>query len=149
MENFNIRDAKIEDVEVIYNLMKEFGDYLNMSDAITIDVETMKEHLFHQGVVKTLLSEVNGVPMGYAMVYPTYASFSGEQGLFLEDLYISPAYRGKGYGKALIQGIFDLAGSGGYQRVDWECLMRNVNAREFYKALGAKEKEKVIFQMRV
>lgn len=144
---FNVREALREDCETILTLMKDFGSYLDMSDLISVDVDTLRKALFDDKAARTLIAEVDGKPMGYAMFCYKFSSFSGAQGLFLEDLYIAPEHRGKGFGKALIKELFDLASNEGYPFVEWECLTTNVKAQEFYKSIGAKEKGLLLYEM--
>lgn len=103
--------------------------------------ESVEKWLFDEAVASVLIAEAGGGDttriVGYAIFVPSIATFKMKPGLWLEDLYVDEAYRGRGIGKALIQEVIEIARKKGYARVDWTVLDWNVNAVEFYESLGA------------
>lgn len=136
-----IRAAHINDSRTIMKLMKEFAAYSDMTEHLDADVSVIEKEIFDNGAARVLLAEVDGHPVGYALFYSTFASFAGKRGLFLEDLYVTPLFRGNGYGKEIINVIKEIAETEGFHRIEWRCLKWNNRAQEFYRSLGAKEVE--------
>lgn len=132
-----IRNATVEDVRLLRNLMLEFAEYQRMRDFVTISEETLARDGFGPNPrFRTLICESDGKPAGYAIHFDFYSSFEG-QVLFLEDLYVCEEFRGQGVGKALMAEVAAVALREGYLALRWEVLDWNQPAIAVYQRLGA------------
>ncbi|MBL4931437.1 GNAT family N-acetyltransferase [Clostridium paridis] len=135
--NFNIRFAKVEDIPSILGFIKELATYENLLDQVVATEEILKEWLFNKKSAEVLIGEFNGEPVGYALFFHSFSTFLGRAGIYLEDLYISPNQRGKGFGKKLLIYLANLTLERGCGRLEWSCLDWNEPSIKFYKSLGA------------
>ena len=134
-----IRPARPEDVATIADFIRELAEYERLSDEVTLYEEDLKEHLFGQRrYAEVLIAEENGAAVGFALFMHNYSTFLARPGIYLEDLFVRPAHRGKGYGKALLQELAQIAVERGCGRFEWAVLDWNAPAIEFYKSLGAR-----------
>jgi ribosomal protein S18 acetylase RimI-like enzyme len=134
-----IRPAAPEDVPAILALIRELADYERLQDEVEASAESLREHLFgDRPWCSALVASPEGQVVGYALFYPCYSSFKAQPALFLEDLYVTPAARGRGHGKALLRGVAAAARERGAARMDWNVLDWNQPAIDFYHSLGAK-----------
>lgn len=134
-----IRPATPADVPTILRFINELAQYEREPDAV-VATEAMIEHsLFGEGhVAHGLIATVNGVPMGFAIYFFNFSTWLGRPGLYLEDLYVTPASRGSGVGRALLTHLARTAVERGCGRMEWSVLDWNQPAIDFYRALGAK-----------
>lgn len=133
-----IRDAEEKDVPVILALTYELAEYEKLSDSIHLTEELLKKYLFgEKRYAEVLIAEYNGNIAGHALFFYNYSTFAGKPGIYLEDLYVKPEYRGFGIGKSLLKYIIERAKKEGCGRVEWSVLDWNTPAIEFYKKLGA------------
>lgn len=140
--DISIRVAHPADAASIHGLMTEFARYVDLSEAFDVSVERLYEVLFGvDAFVLALVAEADGGPAGYAIFFPHFSSFRGQEGLFLEDLYIGEKFRGCGLGQMMLREIARQAKQRGFERIDFQVLERNHRAIEFYKALGAVSNE--------
>ena len=109
MKDFTIRPARMEDVPLILALIRELADYENMLDQVTATEEILKEWLFEKKTAEVLIPQVGDSPIGYALFFHNFSTFLGKGGLYLEDVYIRPEYRGNGYGKAVFRELARIA----------------------------------------
>lgn len=137
-DRFVVREAKEEDTKAILNLIIELAAYEKMENLVTATEEILKDSLFHQGVAKTLIAEFEGRPIGYAIYFFNFSTFNGKAGIYLEDIYVKPDFRGMGYGKALLGTVAGEAAKRGCPRMEWSCLNWNKPSITFYESLGAK-----------
>lgn len=135
---FRIREAKEEDARDILDLIIELAAYEKMETLVIATEEILKNSLFNQGVAKAILAEYDGVPIGYAIYFFNFSTFTGKAGIYLEDIYVKPEFRGKGYGKALLSEIAREAVKRDCPRLEWSCLNWNKPSITFYESLGAK-----------
>lgn len=133
-----IRDATIDDVEDIYNLAKELADYEHMLDQVTATVDDYKKSLFEQKYARALVMRADGKTIGYALYFNSFSTFLGKGGIYLEDIYVKPEYRGQGTGTKVIKFLAQKCIDEGLGRLEWECLDWNEPSLNFYKNLGAK-----------
>jgi GNAT superfamily N-acetyltransferase len=134
-----IRPAEPEDVTAIVGLIRELAEYEKLLDEMEASAESLRDHLFGKPPwCSALVAEAAGKVVGYALFYPCYSSFKSCPALFLEDLYVTPTARGRGHGKALLQGVAAVARERGAARMDWNVLDWNQPAIDFYEGLGAK-----------
>lgn len=132
-----IRPATVEDVPLLRGMIVEFATFEHLADDLTITEEMLARDGFGAGPrFRTLISEWQDRPAGYAMYFPFYSSFRGP-GLFLEDVYVRQEFRGKGIGKALMAEVAAIALREGLLAMRWEVLDWNSPAIDFYKKLGA------------
>jgi GNAT superfamily N-acetyltransferase len=136
---FTVRFAEISDVPLIFHFIKSLAVYEKMLDRVIATEEGLKETLFVHPCAEVLIAEEQNKPIGFALFYTTYSTFQGQANLFLEDLFIEPDFRGKGYGKLLFSCLATIAKERGYRRMDWWCLQWNLPSIGFYEKMGAKQ----------
>ncbi len=132
-----IRSATRADVPRIWELIKELADYERLSDRVTGSPDLFSAHLFEDQVIQCLVGEYDGTVIGYALSYRTYSTFLTRPGVWLEDIYLTPGFRGRGFGKALLSEVVRLAKESGAGRVEWSVLDWNEPSIRFYQAFGA------------
>jgi ribosomal protein S18 acetylase RimI-like enzyme len=134
----NIRPANSADVPAIIALMRGFAEYEKLLEYFEVTERKLSEVLFdHDSFVDCLIAEDTGETVAYAIFYPNFATFRGQLGMYLEDLYISPEFRGNGIGEAMLREIAKIAAGRGYERIDFQVLDWNETAIGFYHKLGA------------
>jgi len=134
-----IRAATPADIPSIHRLIVELAIYEREPDAVKATHDDLHAALFgSRPVAECVLAEVDGVPVGLALFFTNFSTWTGKPGLYLEDLFVMPAARGSGLGKALLVHLAGLAVARGYARFEWSVLDWNTPAIGFYKALGAK-----------
>lgn len=137
-----IRKAVENDVANIIKLIKELATYEKLLHLVETTETDIKKVLFGEGkFVEVLLAEYEGFLVGQALFFNNFSTFLGKPGIYLEDLYVKPEFRGKGIGKALLKSVITLAKERNYGRVEWCVLDWNESAIDFYKNLGAIELE--------
>jgi GNAT superfamily N-acetyltransferase len=139
MMGFSIRPARPEDGEVLANLARELAVYEKLEHYARATPDDFRRHLFGpHPAAEASLAEVEGQPVGYALWFFTFSTFRGQAGLYLEDLFVRPEFRGRGIGKALLATLARLAIERGCGRLEWSVLNWNTPAIGFYRALGAR-----------
>jgi GNAT superfamily N-acetyltransferase len=136
-ENFKIRFAREEDASLILGFIKELAEYERMSDKVTATEELIHESIFERKMAESVIAEIDGRPIGFALFFHNFSTFQGLPGIYLEDLYVKTEYRGMGYGKSLLAFIAHLAVERRCGRLVWNCLDWNEPSIRFYKSLGA------------
>jgi len=133
-----IRSATVADVPDIARLIRGLAEYEQLSHAVVFDEAMLREHLFgSRTFAEVLIAEDSGEVVGFALFFQNYSTFSGQPGIYLEDLFVMPEHRGKGHGKALLTALAKLALERGCGRLDWVVLDWNEPAIRFYNSLGA------------
>ncbi|WHF52047.1 GNAT family N-acetyltransferase [Chryseobacterium gotjawalense] len=135
---FQIRKATESDTPIIFDLIKKLAVYEKMEDEVITSVEELKENIFTHKFSKVLIAEENDKPVGFALYFYNFSTFVGKPGLYLEDLFVEPEYRGKGYGKKLFIELAKIAKDENCGRMEWSVLNWNTPAIDFYKSLQAK-----------
>ena len=125
------------DVALILQFIRDLADYEGLLDEVVATPELLEEWLFDRQKAEVLFVCENGEEVGFALFFHNFSTFLGRAGIYLEDLYIKPEKRGKGYGKALLKKLAALAVERGCGRLEWWCLDRNKPSIDFYKAMGA------------
>jgi GNAT superfamily N-acetyltransferase len=134
----HVRPAAPADVPEILRLIRELADYEHLLHACVADEALLCENLFGpDAVAQSLVAEAEGQIVGYAIYFRTFSTFLARPGLFLEDIYVMPAHRGRGLGKAMLVEICRIARRRGYGRVEWAVLKWNAPSIAFYRSLGA------------
>ncbi len=141
LAEFKLRNAEEKDIPVIYELIKELAVYEKMEDKLTATEEILKESLFSKKAAEIAIAEYNGLPAGYAMYFYNFSSFIGKPGLYLEDIYVRPQYRGRGYGKSILSYLAELAVKKDCWGMEWTCLDWNEPSIRFYESIGAAHHE--------
>ena len=140
--NFEIRPARVEDVPVILGLIRELATYERAPDEVTATEERLVDVLFgEKPVAEVLLAFEGKSPVGFAVFFHNFSTWLGRPGLYLEDLFVKPDKRGKGYGRALLVDLAKVARDRGCGRMEWAVLDWNEPAIKFYRSLGAKPME--------
>src|ERR687894_3016771 len=138
MSEFEIRDATEEDVHLILALIRELAAYERLSHEVSATGDGLREWLFGEHpVAEVLIGEANGQPAAFALFFHNFSTFLGKPGIYLEDLYVRPGFRGKGLGKAMLARLARLARARGCGRLEWWVLDWNEPSIGFYEKLGA------------
>lgn len=132
-----IRAATPADVSLILRLVRELAEYEREPDAVKATEAMLQDALFDRGVAESVIAELDGTPVGFALFFHNFSTWTGKPGLYLEDLYVTPEARGAGAGKALLQHLAGLALDRGCARFEWAVLDWNTPAIDFYRAMGA------------
>lgn len=131
------RYAQPGDGSLVLQFIKDLADYENLLDRVTATGEMLEEALFVLKQAEVIFLMEAGQEVGFALFYPTFSTFLGRGGIHLEDLYVRPAYQGKGYGKALLKKLAQITVERKGGRLEWECLDWNQRSIDFYLAMGA------------
>lgn len=139
MSEIKIREAAVEDSSLILNFVKELAKFERAATEVLATVEDIQRSIFSaNSSVHALICSINSEPIGFAVYYYNYSTWLGKNGLFLEDIYITPKYRGKGAGKKLLKHLAEIAVSKGCGRFELSVLDWNKPAIKFYESIGAK-----------
>lgn len=131
------RDAERKDVPLILQFIKEIAAYEKMSDQVIADETTLETWIFDKEKAEVFFVLEEGKEVGFALYFHNFSTFVGRGGIYLEDVYIRPEYRGKGYGKAILKKLAAIALERGCGRMEWVCLDWNQPSIDFYLSLGA------------
>lgn len=135
------RFAEEEDTPLILQFIRELADYEGMLGEVVADEATLKEWIFRKQKAEVLFVLADGREVGFALFFHNFSTFLGRAGLYLEDLYVKPEYRGRGYGKAILKKLATIAVERGCGRLEWWCLDWNRPSIDFYFSLGAQPME--------
>jgi GNAT superfamily N-acetyltransferase len=142
MPPFIISPATEPDVPDILEMIRELAEFEHLAHEVHTDADGLRAALFGaQPVAWALLARVDGAVAGYAIYYRTFSTFVGRPGIYLEDLYVRPAFRQKGVGRGLLEAVGEASIALGGGRFEWMALDWNENALRFYRGLGAKVME--------
>ena len=137
MGKLTLRFAAADDCGKILFFIRELAAYEKMSDEVAATEELLREWLFDKQIAEVLFACEDGKEIGFALFFHNYSTFLGRAGIYLEDLFILPEYRGKGYGKAVLKKLAEIAVERGCGRLEWSCLDWNRPSIDFYLSLGA------------
>lgn len=132
-----IRKAEREDAALVLEFIKGIAKYEKMENEVEATVELLEEQLFDKGRAEVIFAMEDGKEVGFALFFHNFSTFVGRSGLYLEDLYVYPEYRGKGYGKALFLELVRIANERKCGRMEWVCLNWNTPSIGFYRSMGA------------
>ena len=141
MDHLTFRGAQEQDAEKILFFIRELAKYEKMEDEVIATPQLLQEWIFEKKRAEVIFPVVDGREIGFALFFHNFSTFLGRAGLYLEDLFILPAYRGKGYGKATLRELARIAVSRGCGRLEWWCLDWNKPSIDFYLSLGAQPME--------
>ena len=133
-----IRTALKNDAGIIHRFIEKLEEYEKLSHEVVSTAEDIRETLFgDRPYAEVLLAYLDGEPAGFALFFHNYSTFLGKPNIYLEDLFIDPSHRGKGYGKKMLQCLAKIAVERGCSRLDWQCLDWNKPSIDFYEKLSA------------
>jgi GNAT superfamily N-acetyltransferase len=133
-----IAPATESDVPIILSFIRKLAEYEKLSHLVVATEESIREHVFGANpVAEVLLADWNEEAVGFALYFRNFSTFLGQAGIYLEDLFVEPAHRGKGIGKALLSLLAKIALERGYGRLEWTVLDWNTPSTKFYRSLGA------------
>ena len=132
------RMAAEQDIPLILEFIRDLAEYEGMLDQVVADEDLLRRELFEQHRAEVLFAVVKGQEVGFALFFHNFSTFLGRAGLYLEDLFVRPECRGKGYGKALLRQLARIARERGCGRMEWWCLDWNRPSIAFYQSLGAR-----------
>lgn len=137
MGEFAIRMAVRQDVPLILDFIHRLAAYEHLENEVVATEALLEEWLFDKEKAEVLIGEENGTPVGFALYFHNFSTFLGRAGIYLEDLFVLEEYRGRGYGKALLRRLAQIALERGCGRLEWCCLDWNQPSIDFYRSLGA------------
>ena len=140
-DNVNIRFATEDDVPEILSFIKALAAYEHLEDMVVATEELLKEWIFEKRKAEVLIISEDNKNVGFALFFHNFSTFLGRAGIYLEDLFVLPEYRGRGYGKLLFKKLAQLAVERGCGRLEWNCLDWNKPSIGFYLSLGAEPLE--------
>lgn len=135
------RPATRGDARLILSFIRALADYEKLLDQVVATEALLNEWLFDKEKAEVIFVVVDGKEVGFALFFHNFSTFLGRSGLYLEDLFILPEQRGKGYGKAVFQQLARIAAERGCGRLEWWCLDWNKPSLDFYRSLGAEPME--------
>lgn len=133
------RYADRKDVPLILDFIKALAEYERMSDEVVADEKLLEEWIFDKQKAEVIFALEGEKEVGFALFFHNFSTFLGRAGIYLEDLFVLPEHRGKGYGKALLKRLAAIAVERGCGRLEWSCLDWNKPSIDFYLSLGAKQ----------
>ena len=137
MAELSFRTANREDTPLILSFIRSLAEYEQMADQVVATADLLEEEIFDKHGAEVLFALEDGEEVGFALYFYNFSTFLGRAGLYLEDLFVKPERRGKGYGKALLQQLAKIACSRGCGRMEWWCLDWNRPSIDFYLSLDA------------
>ena len=138
MDNrLTFRNAERKDTALILKFIKELADYEKMLNEVVADEAMLEAWIFDKQKAEVIFALEDGKEIGFALFFHNFSTFLGRAGIYLEDLYVRPEYRGKGYGKAILKKLAAIAVERGCGRLEWWCLDWNKPSIDFYLSLGA------------
>ena len=137
MNPFHFRYAEPADAGLILAFIKELADYEKMADEVIATEELLREWIFEKKKAEVIFALEDGKEVGFALFFHNFSTFLGRSGLYLEDLFVKPEARGKGYGKGLLRQLARIALERGCGRMEWWCLDWNQPSIDFYRSLDA------------
>jgi len=134
---FEIRYANENDVGIIFDFICRLADYEKMLGDVVATPELLKEWIFEKKKAEVIFAVCDGKEIGFALFFHNFSTFLGRAGIYLEDLFVLPEYRGNGYGRALLKKLAEIAVERDCGRLEWSCLDWNKPSIDFYLSLGA------------
>ncbi len=136
--NVVFRYAAETDTGLLLRFIRELAEYERLLDDVVATEDTLREWLFEKKRAEAFFAVADGTEVGFAVFFHNFSTFVGRAGIFIEDLYVKPKYRGCGYGKAMVKKLAQIACERGCGRMEWSCLDWNEPSIRFYLSLGAR-----------
>ena len=137
MASFSITSATRADVPAILSFIRQLAAYEHLENEVVATETLLEEWLFDREKAEVLIAREGDIPVGFALYFHNFSTFLGRAGIYLEDLFVLEEYRGRGYGKALLRRLAQIAVERGCGRLEWCCLDWNQPSIDFYRSLGA------------
>lgn len=138
LPDFRLRRASEDDCGLILGFIKELAEYEKLAHEVVASIDILKETLFgEKSYAEVVIGEYQNTAVGYALFFHNFSTFTGRPGIYLEDLYVQPSLRGKGFGKCLLAYLAKLAVERNCTRVEWSVLDWNEPSIQFYRSIGA------------
>lgn len=147
MSELSFRNANREDASLILEFIRKLADYEKRLDEVIATEEELEKWIFDKHQAEVIFALEDGREIGFALFFLSFSTYISNVNLHLEDLFIDPEYRGKGYGKALLKKLAKIVVDRGYGRFEWTCLSWNKPSIDFYLSLGAKQKDWNVFHL--
>ncbi|PWB87777.1 GNAT family N-acetyltransferase [Methanobrevibacter thaueri] len=147
MSTLTFRDATEDDVALILEFIRKLADYEHRLDEVIATEDELRKWIFEKKQAEVIFALEDGKEIGFALFFLSFSTYISNVNLHLEDLFIDPEYRGKGYGKALLKKLAKIVVDRGYGRFEWTCLAWNKPSIDFYLSLGAKQKDWNVFHL--
>ena len=147
MSQLTFRNAQESDVSLILEFIKKLADYEKRLDEVIATEEDIRYWIFEKHHAEVIFALEDEKEIGFALFFLSFSTYIGNVNLHLEDLFIDPEYRGKGYGKAMLKKLAKIVVDRGYGRFEWTCLSWNKPSIDFYLSLGAKQKDWNVFHL--
>ena len=132
------RYAEETDLGLLLRFIKELAEYERLLDDVVATEDTLREWLFEKKNAEAFFAVADGTEVGFCVYFHNFSTFVGRAGIFIEDIYVKPEHRGRGYGKAMMKKIAEIANERGCGRLEWACLDWNEPSISFYASLGAR-----------
>lgn len=137
MQTINIRPARPDEAGLVLDFIKRLAVYEKCADDVVADEATLRHSLFVEHSAEVVFAEEDGTVVGFALFFHNFSTFLGRKGMYLEDLFVLPEKRGRGYGKALLKYVARLAVERNCGRMEWICLDWNESALSIYRSMGS------------
>ena len=147
MPELTFRNASREDIPLILRFIKKLAEYEKRLNEVVATEKDLEKWIFDKNQAEVIFALEDGKEIGFALFFLSFSTYLGNVNLHLEDLFIDPEYRGKGYGKALLKKLAKIVVERGYGRFEWTCLSWNKPSIDFYLALGATQKNWNVFHL--
>ena len=147
MPELTFRNAGREDIPLILRFIKKLAEYEKRLNEVIATEKDLEKWIFDKNQAEVIFALEDGKEIGFALFFLSFSTYLGNVNLHLEDLFIDPEYRGKGYGKALLKKLAKIVVERGYGRFEWTCLSWNKPSIDFYLALGATQKDWNVFHL--
>ena len=147
MSELTFRNATRDDISLILKFIKKLAEYEKRLNEVVATEKDLEKWIFDKNQAEVIFALVDGKEIGFALFFLSFSTYLGNANLHLEDLFIDPEYRGKGYGTALLKKLAKIAVDRGYGRFEWTCLDWNKPSIDFYLKLGAKKKDWNVFHL--
>ena len=147
MSELTFRNATRDDISLILKFIKKLAEYEKRLNEVVATEKNLEKWIFDKNQAEVIFALVDGKEIGFALFFLSFSTYLGNANLHLEDLFIDPEYRGKGYGTALLKKLAKIAVDRGYGRFEWTCLDWNKPSIDFYLKLGAKKKDWNVFHL--
>lgn len=147
MAELTFKNATREDTPLILEFIKKLADYENRLDEVIATEDELEKWIFDKKQAEVIFALEDGKTVGFALFFLSFSTYISNVNLHLEDLFIDPEYRGKGYGKALLKRLAKIVVERGYGRFEWTCLSWNHPSIDFYLSLGARQMDWNVFHL--
>lgn len=147
MSELTFRNATREDTPLVLEFIKKLAEYEKRLDEVIATEEELEKWIFDENQAEVIFALEDGKEVGFALFFLSFSTYISNVNLHLEDLFVDPEYRGKGYGTALLKKLAKIVVDRGYGRFEWTCLSWNQPSIDLYLSLGAKQKDWEVFHL--